>query len=211
MDNNNQNNNQNNGNGSQQLFITQDMVLAGAIKQRHLAPSPVQVGDLYYGNGGNFLNLPIGTSNQFLTVVNGIPAWVTYVPPVTTPVWQTYVPTTGSFTVGNGTLLGNYATFGKTCWFNCSLTWGSTTSISVGQMSFGSLPKTIQANTPAAFSVLLHDAGSNVYAGVTGTNYLTPDVVLCQICGSAGIFSNTSPFTWATGDQIIIAGVYETQ
>jgi hypothetical protein len=84
MDNNNQNNNQNNGNGSQQLFITQDMVLAGAIKQRHLAPSPVQVGDLYYGNGGNFLNLPIGTSNQFLTVVNGIPAWVTYVPPAST-------------------------------------------------------------------------------------------------------------------------------
>lgn len=64
--------------------ITQDSILPSTIKQRHLVASPTQVGDLYYGLGGNFGNLKIGTVNQILTVVNGIPAWKTVNPSVIT-------------------------------------------------------------------------------------------------------------------------------
>lgn len=58
--------------------ITQDAILPGSIKQRHLVPSPTQKGDMYYGKDGNaFSNLPIGTNGQQLTVSSGVPAWTT--------------------------------------------------------------------------------------------------------------------------------------
>lgn len=70
---------QNNSNGR----VGQADIIPGSIKQRHMVPSPSQPGDLYYGLDGNsFTNVPIGASGQFLTVVNGVPDWKTYNPPV---------------------------------------------------------------------------------------------------------------------------------
>lgn len=58
------------------LFNTQQDMAPGAVKQRHLVPSPTQPGDLYYGKDGNsFTNLSAGTSGQVLTISNGVPSW----------------------------------------------------------------------------------------------------------------------------------------
>lgn len=58
-------------------YINQDQIVPGLIKQRHLAATPVIAnGDLYYGDGNNnFIRIPIGTTNQTLKVINGIPTW----------------------------------------------------------------------------------------------------------------------------------------
>lgn len=77
------------------LFITQESIGQGAIKQRHLVPSPTRKGDLYYGKDGNsFANLPIGKVGQVLTVSGGVPIWQ-YL--LTTGVAANR-PTTGAFT-----------------------------------------------------------------------------------------------------------------
>jgi hypothetical protein len=55
--------------------IRQEMILPGVIKQRHLVSSPTQVGDMYYGNGNSFLNLPAGIAGQVLTISGGVPVW----------------------------------------------------------------------------------------------------------------------------------------
>jgi hypothetical protein len=63
---------------SQNVAITQESIVPGAIKQRHLVASPTRIGDLYYGKDGNsFTNLGIGTEGQVLTVSSGVPSWQT--------------------------------------------------------------------------------------------------------------------------------------
>lgn len=65
------------------LFITQENIAPGSLKQRHMVSSPTQIGDMYFGRDGNsFGNLPIGTTGQLLTVDSGLPVWQTYTPPV---------------------------------------------------------------------------------------------------------------------------------
>ena len=79
-------------------FITQESIAPAAIKQRHLVPSPTQKGDIYYGKDGNsFANLPIGRSNQYLTVTGGVPAWQTGTTGPSGPMFTTF-PTIESYT-----------------------------------------------------------------------------------------------------------------
>jgi hypothetical protein len=40
-----------------------------------LPPQGTNVGDMLYWNGSQWVNLPVGTNGQFLTLVNGVPAW----------------------------------------------------------------------------------------------------------------------------------------
>lgn len=61
--------------GSPIPIISQQNIAPGAIKQRHLVPSPTQKGDMYYGQNGGFANLPIGMANQVLKVIGGVPVW----------------------------------------------------------------------------------------------------------------------------------------
>jgi hypothetical protein len=71
-------NNQNNqGQGGGNTIITGQMILAGAIGQRHLTVTPINDGALYFGHQGGFDTLAIGTSAQVLTVVNDKPSWAT--------------------------------------------------------------------------------------------------------------------------------------
>jgi hypothetical protein len=63
----------------QSQLVTQQMILPGTIKQRHLVGNPTQVGDMYYGLDGNsFANLPIGSEAAVLSVASGVPVWQAY-------------------------------------------------------------------------------------------------------------------------------------
>lgn len=171
--------------------IFQQDIAPTAVKSRHIGEGEVQAQHLWTGE-----------ADQVLTMVGGVPTWQDL---TTTSTWSDYTVTdTGSFTVGNGTLLGRYTQTGDTVSFTCQLTFGSTSSVSAGQLNFGSLPVTASTGTLWSFPVFLHDSGSAVYAAMTGgsTN-------LRQIGNSSGICSNTNPFTWATGDEISISGTYE--
>lgn len=61
------------------VLITQDAILPGIIKERHLVPgSGANQGDIIYSdNKGGFTNLSIGTDNQVLTASGGVPTYTT--------------------------------------------------------------------------------------------------------------------------------------
>lgn len=59
-----------------QARVAQMDILTAGIKQSHLVTGEKADGDLYYGDGANnFTRLPIGSTGQLLTVVNGTPVY----------------------------------------------------------------------------------------------------------------------------------------
>lgn len=62
------------------VLFTQDAILPGIIKERHLvAGAGAKQGDLVYSNNfGGFINLVIGNTGQVLMVIGGVPTWQTY-------------------------------------------------------------------------------------------------------------------------------------
>lgn len=127
-----------------------------------------------------------------------------------------YTPATQSFTLGNGTLLGRFKLQSNLCYVQMALKFGSTSSLTVGQISFGSVP--ILASTVGSSDSSLnrqffiggyHDVGSNLYAV---SSYIAGDgttLTIPQLHGSSGITNNSSPIpAWATGDGVFLNGSY---
>lgn len=58
------------------VAITQDSILPGSIKQRHLSAAPTKKGDIYYGKDGNSLTpLALGTAGYVITATATGPAY----------------------------------------------------------------------------------------------------------------------------------------
>lgn len=123
--------------------------------------------------------------------------------------WTTYTPSLTNWTLGNGTITGKWVQVGKTVFFRSVLTFGSTTTAASSAPNI-SLPTAAIANdntydvqarfwhSPSMYQAAAYQVSTTVYgAFIIGTNgvYLTP--------------STTTPFTWATGDQVLISGTYE--
>jgi len=134
------------------------------------------------------------------------------------PIYETrllrYTPALGTLTLGNGDRLAEYSIQNNQLFFKCSFRFGSTSSLSAGQFSFGSIPMKINQDNSSSvllnrvsFSAHFHDSGSQLYAinvmqQATGIN-------LVQWHGSTGIVGNTTPIaTWATDDGAFVSGTY---
>lgn len=130
--------------------------------------------------------------NQFVT--SGNFAWTSYV-----PAWTT----TGTAPVlGNGVLIGRYWKIGKTVSVRISLQSGTTTTYGTNLWHF-QLPFPVLAD--ASFQVLNgYAGGTSIYPvmSLLSTNQAAP------VANNANI-TNTTPFTWATNNILIIQGVYE--
>lgn len=129
-------------------------------------------------------------------------AWTAY-----TPVWSAI---TTNPTLGNGTISGRSRTVGKSMSVWLRLTWGSTTSAaSTGSWRF-SLPAAVLADQ--LLSVYLDDnSASQRWAGqarllgaATGDN-----MRIVVTAGGGAVGGATTPFTWATGDVLILQGSVE--
>lgn len=126
----------------------------------------------------------------------------------------TYTPALGIFTLGNGERLGEYSIQRNQLFFKCSIKFGSTSSLSAGQFSFGSVPMQINSTNSAdaalsrvSFAGHIHDAGSQLFA--VNIMQQVGSTTLVQWHGSTGIVGNTSPIaTWATGDGAFVSGSY---
>lgn len=126
--------------------------------------------------------------------------------------WTSYTPTwTGATTnpvLGNGTLDGGYRAIGKTIAIRIRLVIGSTTTLGSGLWSL-SLPSGL---APAAIQSISgfasNSSGSSRYA-LAGL--LTAAAGVFRIAAADGTSgaSGTAPFAWATGDQLVLTGVYE--
>lgn len=127
--------------------------------------------------------------------------------------WTTFTPTwTGSVSnpvLGNGTCVGAYLQVGKTVRFKIVLTVGSTTTFGSG--AYG-LSLAVAPNDSFAAAAVYIDASASTRC--SGSAWLTSGSGVFRMlpptdAASAGI-SPTVPFTFATSDQILVSGIYET-
>jgi len=131
-----------------------------------------------------------------------------------TGAYASYTPgSITGFTQGNGTVSGRFRQFGKTVFFNLTLTLGSTSAITGGLV----IQFPVSANTANNGCFFgqsrFADAGTQEYIGTlvqNGTNFYTAAAINASgtYAANQGI-SSTIPFTWTTSDVIFLSGTYE--
>jgi len=124
--------------------------------------------------------------------------------------WQSWVPTWTNLTVGNGTVVARYRQTGKTVDYMLTLTFGGTTSIT-GNVSV-SIPVT--STTYGSFHTVAggsaNDSGTIVYPiNHLLTSTTVGAVFALNASAVYGFVTSTVPFTWATGDILMLSGSYE--
>jgi hypothetical protein len=144
--------------------------------------------------------------------MEAVQAWA-----LTGAAWTSYTPTLGGFTAGNGTWSAAYARLGTTCFFRATFTFG-TTSAAATAFPTVSLPVTAAAATNVAMHGHFFDSSASAYY-TAGARQSSTTVVSLAILSPAGVIgpsglhvtcTATAPFTWATDDQIVVSGTYET-
>lgn len=127
------------------------------------------------------------------------------------PAWATYPVAWGaastSPSLGNGTLTGGYTKVGVLVHVQILFAAGSTTTFGTGRWTF-TLPFAAAENTCLA-AVAIDDSATSRFAGVAWVTTGTGVFAIAPGAGGNG-FANTSPFTWAVNDGLLINGTYRT-
>ena len=128
--------------------------------------------------------------------------------------WDDFTPTWQNVTVGNGTLTARYTEVNGIVFASGSLVFGSTTAIT-GNM-YVSTPvdaadkERLAAGTLAQF---FDSSANRIYLGSGRANAVGTVRLFTHDTSGADVFltalSGTSPFTWATGDELVWAQTYE--
>jgi hypothetical protein len=172
-------------------------------------------GDLIVGTGAaTFDNLTVGANGTTLvadsTASTGL-KWATPASPSYT--WTAYTPSNSNITIGNGTEVAEYLAVGDLIFVRYLLTFGTTTSIT-GNVNLG-LPFNASATISDADigygydgRAMLFDLSAtkpilgSPYIVTASTYRITPDIETASYVNGGGVVQATTPFTWATGDNI---------
>lgn len=130
--------------------------------------------------------------------------------------WTDYTPTWGASgtapALGNGTLTGRYkALDSKTYAISIALTLGSTSTVGTGQFSFtlpGGLTSVARVQLMSAAVLDSGTAYFSATAWVAASDTKILHIVVADATGDRRAGGGV-PVTYATGDQIIISGMYE--
>ena len=126
--------------------------------------------------------------------------------------WQDYTPTFTGISVGNGTLTASYCQINKFVAWQVELVVGSTTTIGSTRVTYpveaaqtwlagnGGQVTCEDANGTDYWGSLFRFSSTEatVYVGNASSTYLT-----------FSSLSSTIPFTWASGDRLVIQDFYE--
>ena len=167
-------------------------------------------GDIVYASSGSTPGrIGIGSTGNVLTVAGGIPSWAA--PAASGFTFTTWTPTFTRLTVGNGTVNARYGESGKFVFFDLSIEFGSTTSITSNNPEFTIPVVPLTTNRPGPFYYMstFLDVGNAIYFGTAGDITATVLGLFGQLSGTRATLNSTSPFTWGTSDVIRVAGVYE--
>jgi hypothetical protein len=123
--------------------------------------------------------------------------------------WAAYTGTNTNLTLGNGTLDTRAMRAGKTVHYSIDLTFGSTTAFSAApRFGLPVLPSVAVNGRPIGHAMLFDTsaAARRLWhaAWITGDNGVTP------LDDSFAGINATTPWTWATGDRLIMTGTYES-
>jgi len=123
--------------------------------------------------------------------------------------WTAYTPTLGNWTLGNGSLVGNYMKFGRLTFFRLRYDAGST-STWVGNPVFGLPAAAVTTfSLPVGQALLADDSGSTPSFRSTRTALINSGTDLILRAEDGSILSSTVPWTWAENDVIEISGFYQ--
>jgi hypothetical protein len=164
-------------------------------------------GDLITGTANDTpAVLSVGANDLLVTAASGEATGLKY-----TGGWAAYTPTFSNFTLGNGTVNARFCKIGKVVFVYALITVGSTTSIS----SFPIISLPVNAATTGYFTGTsdLQDVGNTNYMGkmyidnATGA-FISVDAVGGSYANYAPV-SATVPFTWVSGDRMLLNFYYE--
>ena len=121
---------------------------------------------------------------------------------------NSYTPTLSGFTAGNGTFVGKYIQVGSLVAFYASFTFGTTSAAATATPAL-SVPVTGTGVFYSLWARYVDASTANNYEA--GQRGLSTGIVTYVIStnGLQATCTTTSPFTWTTGDQIVVGGVYE--
>jgi hypothetical protein len=196
-----------------------DLVKDGAAAIRTLGSSidtsfAADEGDLLVGGTSDiFEALPIGAAGTVLTSDGDTAEWAAVSAGFST--FTSYTPTEkGGWTVGNGTLTGQYATSGNLVWYQGMLVFGSTTNVSGSNIGF-SLPfNIITTFDDAAYAMLgygfARDNSASLY--YITSRVASPNQNDMFFNGQIDIWDANTPIaTWAVNDRITWSVMYRKQ
>lgn len=199
----------------------QVITASGADRTVELAPeaSSNHITMIYNAGGSN--NVVIKDDSGATTFITLLPGDWALCMPILGQTWKIILQTpsriwTAAFTnvtVNNGVLTSRYSREGSLVHFHVELVWGSTTSMSAGNLTLV-LPVTVAtygALSPIGI-VRIKDAsdGGNAFSGVILSG---GQVVVLNASGTnarGDPMTSTSPFTWAVSDELCISGSYFT-
>lgn len=124
--------------------------------------------------------------------------------------WEAYTPTLVNATLGNGTLVGRKKLVdANTYLWRMHFVFGSTSSIS-GNLGV-TLPGTALAGSAQLCHGLIRDTGTTwfVASGHIAAGASTVSSIAAADGTGIKAVTSTIPMTWATGDELILAGVLE--
>lgn len=123
--------------------------------------------------------------------------------------WTTGTGAVSGMTIGNGTVSMKYARVGRAFLWKCKVVFGSSTVVT-GQIGV-QLPTTAEAGLNAEYhmSAYAFDASTGARYPLLAWSSTTSSVLLSTLAQPAVATSPTVPFTWASGDGIVIGGVME--
>lgn len=126
--------------------------------------------------------------------------------------WATYSPSWtaggGTPTLGNGTLTGRYLTAGDLCHFTMQLTIGSTSSFA-GTVAWTFSTPVATQTLGTIFQWFAYDTSAYVAANGNAPIGGGISTFQCYNIGAAQSIGASIPFTWATGDYVVVRGTYE--
>ncbi len=129
----------------------------------------------------------------------------------------TFTPTFNPFTVGNGSVFGNYIRIGDLVHVNFGLEFGSTSSFGGDIYNISGLPfaaaENISGGTVSYIPIpfICWDNGAQWRQGIGQIQEGATYVVYPSITAVANSYvSASNPFTWATGDSLTFTGTYTT-
>lgn len=121
--------------------------------------------------------------------------------------WTSYTPSDSAITLGNGTRTAAWMRLGRTIFFRYKFVLGTTSAVAAGAAV--GLPVASVA-VEQEVSALFHDTGTRAWPGVARIDATsTTAAFLAQTSGGDGSVTSLQPFTWTTGDFIVVSGTYE--
>ena len=132
----------------------------------------------------------------------------------TTSAWSTWIPVVGNLTIGSGTQIAKYRQLGKSYDFLWVFVYGVGSAVGTAPtFTLPAAPSTdwvVTTNAVFPMNCYLVDAGTGEGPGATRLSGSTVSLFSRSSFTAIANITATAPFTWTTGDGMVVSGTFYT-